>query len=64
VESALWIKLSSSSADLTIYAGDFNTEPKETALLNFSQRRGIIHVLENVPHFPRDVFNWKICPYE
>ena len=28
VESALWIKLSSSSADLTIYAGDFNTEPK------------------------------------
>ncbi len=29
VESALWIKLSSSSADLTIYAGDFNTEPKE-----------------------------------
>lgn len=29
VESALWIKLSSSSADLTIYAGDFNTEPKD-----------------------------------
>ena len=29
VESAQWIKLSSSSADLTIYAGDFNTEPSE-----------------------------------
>lgn len=29
VESAQWIKLSSSSADLTIYAGDFNTEPAE-----------------------------------
>jgi sphingomyelin phosphodiesterase 2 len=29
VESAQWIKLSSSSADLTIYAGDFNTEPKD-----------------------------------
>ena len=27
VESAQWIKLSSSSADLTVYAGDFNTEP-------------------------------------
>jgi len=27
VESAQWIKLSCSSADLTIYAGDFNTEP-------------------------------------
>jgi len=25
-ESALWIKLASSAADLTIYAGDFNTE--------------------------------------
>ena len=29
VESAQWIKLSSSSADLTIYAGDLNTEPEE-----------------------------------
>ena len=29
VESAQWIKLSSSSADLTIYAGDFNTEPRD-----------------------------------
>jgi len=29
VESAQWIKLSSSSADFTIYAGDFNTEPKD-----------------------------------
>ena len=29
VESAQWIKLSSSSADLTVYAGDFNTEPKD-----------------------------------
>jgi len=29
VESAQWIKLSSSSADLTIYAGDFNNEPKD-----------------------------------
>jgi len=29
VESAQWIKLSSSSADLTVYAGDFNTEPCE-----------------------------------
>jgi len=29
VESAQWIKLSSSSADLTIYAGDLNTEPKD-----------------------------------
>jgi len=29
VESAQWIKLSSSSADLTIYAGDLNTEPAE-----------------------------------
>jgi len=29
VESAQWIKLSSSSADLTIYAGDLNTEPSE-----------------------------------
>ena len=29
VESAQWIKLSSASADLTIYAGDFNTEPSE-----------------------------------
>ena len=29
VESAQWIKLSASSADLTIYAGDFNTEPKD-----------------------------------
>jgi len=29
VESAQWIKFSSSSADLTIYAGDFNTEPKD-----------------------------------
>jgi len=29
VESAQWIKLASSSADLTIYAGDFNTEPKD-----------------------------------
>ena len=27
MESAQWIKLSCSSADLTIYAGDFNTEP-------------------------------------
>ena len=26
-ESAQWIKLTSSTADLTIYAGDFNTEP-------------------------------------
>ena len=26
-ESAQWVKLTSSSADLTIYAGDFNTEP-------------------------------------
>ena len=26
-ESALWIKLASSAADLTIYAGDFNSEP-------------------------------------
>jgi len=26
-ESAQWIKLASSAADLTIYAGDFNTEP-------------------------------------
>ena len=26
-ESAQWIKLTSSAADLTIYAGDFNTEP-------------------------------------
>ena len=29
VESAHWIKLSSSGADLTIYAGDLNTEPAE-----------------------------------
>lgn len=29
VESAQWIKLSSSSADLTIYAGDFNNEPSD-----------------------------------
>ena len=28
-ESAQWIKLASSSADLTIYAGDFNNEPKD-----------------------------------
>ena len=27
LESAQWIKLASSSADLTIYAGDFNSEP-------------------------------------
>lgn len=27
LESAQWIKLASSSADLTIYGGDFNTEP-------------------------------------
>jgi len=27
LESAQWIKLASSSADLTIYSGDFNTEP-------------------------------------
>ena len=26
-ESAQWIKLTSSAADLTIYGGDFNTEP-------------------------------------
>ena len=26
-ESAQWIKLTSSAADLTIYAGDFNTDP-------------------------------------
>ncbi|TRY74675.1 hypothetical protein TCAL_11250 [Tigriopus californicus] len=29
LESAQWIKLTSSSADLTIYAGDFNTEPTD-----------------------------------
>jgi sphingomyelin phosphodiesterase 2 len=29
LESAQWIKLASSSADLTIYAGDFNTEPRD-----------------------------------
>jgi sphingomyelin phosphodiesterase 2 len=29
IESAQWIKLASSSADLTIYAGDFNTEPTD-----------------------------------
>lgn len=29
VESAQWIKLASSCADLTIYGGDFNTEPKD-----------------------------------
>ena len=29
LESAEWIRLSSSSADLTIYAGDFNTEPTD-----------------------------------
>ena len=27
LEAAQWIKLTSSGADLTIYAGDFNTEP-------------------------------------
>jgi hypothetical protein len=42
VESALWIKLSSSSADLTIYAGDFNTEPKE----RFSQYNCVFEGLE------------------
>ena len=29
LESAQWIKLASSSADLTIYGGDFNTEPTD-----------------------------------
>lgn len=31
LESASWIKLTSSAADLTIYAGDFNTEPTSVA---------------------------------
>ena len=26
-KAAQWIKLTSSGADLTVYAGDFNTEP-------------------------------------
>ena len=29
LESAQWIKLTSASADLTVYAGDFNTEPTD-----------------------------------
>ncbi len=29
LESAQWIKLASSSADVTVYAGDFNTEPTD-----------------------------------
>ena len=29
LESAQWIKLTSASADLTIYSGDFNTEPTD-----------------------------------
>eukprot|EP00088_Acartia_fossae_P009378 TRINITY_DN14538_c0_g1_i2.p1 TRINITY_DN14538_c0_g1~~TRINITY_DN14538_c0_g1_i2.p1 ORF type:complete len:418 (+),score=69.65 TRINITY_DN14538_c0_g1_i2:24-1256(+) len=29
LEAAQWIKLTSSGADLTIYAGDFNTEPSD-----------------------------------
>ena len=27
LEAAQWVKLTSPGADLTIYAGDFNTEP-------------------------------------
>lgn len=30
LEAAQWIKLTSAGADLTIYAGDFNTEPSDT----------------------------------
>ena len=30
LEAAQWIKLTSAGADLTIYAGDFNTEPVDT----------------------------------
>ncbi|QQP37945.1 Neutral Sphingomyelinase_ putativelike, partial [Caligus rogercresseyi] len=29
LESSQWIQLTSASADLTIYAGDFNTEPSK-----------------------------------
>ena len=29
LEAAQWIKLTTSGADLTIYAGDFNTEPTD-----------------------------------
>ena len=29
VEAAQWIKLASASADLTLYAGDFNVRPDE-----------------------------------
>ncbi|XP_040570994.1 putative neutral sphingomyelinase [Lepeophtheirus salmonis] len=32
LESAQWIQLTSASADLTIYAGDFNTEPDKVPL--------------------------------
>lgn len=29
IEAAQWIKLASASADLTLYAGDFNVRPDE-----------------------------------
>ena len=41
LESAEWIRLSSSSADLTIYAGDFNTEPTDVP---YKMLRTIAHL--------------------
>jgi sphingomyelin phosphodiesterase 2 len=44
LESAEWIRLSSSSADLTIYAGDFNTEPTDVP---YQMLRTIAHLSDS-----------------
>lgn len=64
LESAEWIKLSSSSADLTIYAGDFNTEPVDVpyALLrllapltdSWTQANGSVNGELTIPFFAED----------
>ena len=41
LEAAQWIRFTSAAADLTIYAGDLNTEPSDVPFLLLRQRTGL-----------------------
>ena len=41
LEAAQWIRFTSAAADLTIYAGDLNTEPSDVPYLLLRQRSGL-----------------------
>ena len=41
LEAAQWIRFTSAAADLTIYAGDLNTEPSDVPYLLLRQRAGL-----------------------